>query len=90
MNAFNLGHKICPYCNENIFGQKYLDMHIKKIHTTRTKILHKCTICKKEFKQKIDLQRHLNLHSKKANYNNEMNQFLEESGLNKGFLKIKK
>ena len=85
-----LAHKTCPHCNEKIFGKNDLVKHVKKFHTTRPKVLHICAICKKEFKQKINLQQHQILHSKKANYENEMKKFWEKSGLNKGFLNIKK
>ena len=90
MHALFLAHKTCPHCNEKIFSKNKLVAHIKKFHSLpRAKVLHICSICKKEFKKKCNLQEHEKSHSKKAKYENEMKQFWEKSGLNKGVLNIK-
>ena len=71
---FNLHMKIhtgeakieCPICQKTFTDAYYLKYHMRTIHSDARPF--NCNICKKDFKHKLALQRHMVVHTKEKPY----------------------
>lgn len=61
----NMAKFQCDMCSARYLGEKQLKAHKKAKHceTSRPLTLFTCTICAKQFKNKITMQRHMECHS---------------------------
>jgi KRAB domain-containing zinc finger protein len=55
----------CNLCTKQFKSSKYLNQHLKFVHTKRTKEFS-CTECSKAFFTKSDLNRHQNIHNREG------------------------
>ena len=75
-------HKECPHCNATFYKNQKLTQHIKKYHTIRKKVEHKCDTCQKSFSKKSHMIQHQNYCRKKAPVMNAIKESWVKNGLN--------